>query len=79
VKGDWTSPRGVRYPAKWQLRVRSLKLDVEIEPRLADQELNTSTRYWEGACLVKGTRDGRDIAGKAYVELVGYGPQSPGG
>jgi predicted secreted hydrolase len=74
VKGDWTSPRGVRYPAKWQLRVRSLNLDVEIEPRLADQELNTSTRYWEGACLVKGTREGRDINGKAYVELVGYAP-----
>lgn len=72
VKGDWTSPRGVRYPAKWQLRVRSLNLDVEIEPRLADQELNTSTRYWEGACTVKGTREGRDIGGKAYVELVGY-------
>jgi predicted secreted hydrolase len=49
-----------------------LNLDVEIEPRLANQELNTSTRYWEGACIVKGTRDGRAIRGKAYVELVGY-------
>ena len=74
VQSHWTSPRHVRYPAKWRLRVRSLNLDVEIEPRLADQELNTSTRYWEGACLVKGTRDGREIAGKAYVELVGYAP-----
>jgi predicted secreted hydrolase len=72
VKANWTSPRGVPYPAKWQLRVPSLNLDVEIEPRLSDQELNTSTRYWEGACLVKGTREGREIKGKAYVELVGY-------
>jgi predicted secreted hydrolase len=74
VLSHWTSPRGVRYPAKWRLRVRSLNLDVEIEPRLADQELDTSTRYWEGACLVQGTRDARAIAGKAYIELVGYGP-----
>jgi predicted secreted hydrolase len=69
---EWTSPRGVRYPARWHLRVRSLNLDVDIQPLLADQELNTSTRYWEGACTVAGTREGRDIRGKAYVELVGY-------
>ena len=72
AKGEWTSPRGTRYPARWQLRVPSLKLDVDIQPRLADQELNTSTRYWEGASLVSGTRDGHAIKGKAYVELAGY-------
>ena len=69
---EWTSPRGGRYPARWQLRVPSLNLDVDINPRLADQELNTSTRYWEGASLVSGTRDEKKITGKAYVELVGY-------
>ncbi len=66
------SPRGGRYPARWQMRVPSLQLDVDIEPRLADQELDTSTRYWEGASTVRGTRDGKPITGKAYVELVGY-------
>jgi predicted secreted hydrolase len=72
AQGEWASPRGGRYPARWQLRVPSLKLDVAIQPRLADQELNTSARYWEGASLVNGTRDGRAVQGKAYVELVGY-------
>jgi predicted secreted hydrolase len=72
VKSEWTSPRGGRYPARWQLRVPSLQLNVDIQPRLADQELNTSTRYWEGASLVNGTRASRPITGKAYVELVGY-------
>jgi predicted secreted hydrolase len=71
-KGEWTSPRGGRYPARWQLRVPSLQLDVDIQPRLADQELNTSTRYWEGASTVAGTLKGQEIRGKAYVELVGY-------
>jgi predicted secreted hydrolase len=72
VKDHWDSPRGGRYPARWQLRVPSLQIDVDIEPRLADQELATSTRYWEGASLVRGQREGRPITGKAYVELVGY-------
>ena len=72
AKAEWTSPRGARYPARWQIRVPALKLDVDIQPRLADQELNASTRYWEGASQVTGTRDGRSIQGRAYVELVGY-------
>ncbi len=72
VTAHWTSPHGSRYPARWQLRVPKLDLDVNIQPRLANQELNTSTRYWEGASLVKGTRAGQQIEGKAYVELVGY-------
>ena len=69
---EWNSPHGTRYPARWHLRVPRLDLDVDIQPRLANQELNTSTRYWEGASLVAGTRDKRKITGKAYVELVGY-------
>jgi predicted secreted hydrolase len=68
----WTSPHGTRYPARWHLQVPRLQLDVEIQPRLADQELDTSTRYWEGASSVSGTREGRKLEGKAYVELVGY-------
>jgi predicted secreted hydrolase len=78
-KGEWTSPRGGRYPARWRLRVPSLQLDVDIQPRLADQELNTSTRYWEGASSVVGTLNGKEVRGKAYVELVGYAtaPRNP--
>ncbi len=68
----WQSPHGGRYPARWRLRVKSLALDVDIQPRLADQELDTSTRYWEGAATVAGTRAAAKIAGRAYVELVGY-------
>jgi predicted secreted hydrolase len=69
---EWVSPRGTRYPARWHLRVPRLNLDVELQPRMANQELNTSTRYWEGASSVTGTRDNKKIEGKAYVELVGY-------
>jgi len=71
---QWTSPRsGVRYPARWRLSVPSAALRLEIEPRLADQELIAGTRYWEGAVAVAGSAAGGPIAGQGYVELVGYG------
>jgi predicted secreted hydrolase len=69
----WTSARsGVRYPARWRLSVPSAALRLEIEPRLANQELIVGTRYWEGAVAVTGAAAGRPIAGQGYVELVGY-------
>jgi len=72
VKDFWTSPRGGRYPARWQLHVPSLALDVDVRPRMQDQELDLSTRYWEGAATIEGTRAARPVGGRAYVELVGY-------
>jgi len=69
----WTSPRsGVRYPARWRLSVPSAELRLEVEPRLADQELSVGTRYWEGAVAVAGSAGDRAVAGQGYVELVGY-------
>jgi predicted secreted hydrolase len=70
----WTSSHsGVRYPARRRLSVPSAELRLEIEPRLADQELRMGTRYWEGAVEVVGSSGGLAIGGRGYVELVGYG------
>jgi predicted secreted hydrolase len=74
VLDHWTSPRSrVRYPSRWRLVIPDAGLDLEITPRLADQELIVGTRYWEGAVGVVGAAHGRPIAGRGYVELVGYG------
>jgi len=74
VLDHWTSPRSrVRYPSRWRLAIPSADLDLEITPRLPDQELIVGTRYWEGAVRIEGTAAGRPIAGRGYVELVGYG------
>jgi predicted secreted hydrolase len=54
--------------------VPSLALDVAVHPVLADQELKVSPRYFEGAVDVSGTRAGRPLGGRGYVELVGYTP-----
>ena len=77
----WKSPHsGAEYPARWRIKVRAKPgvpaLDLQCEPRLADQELvttrSTGVTYWEGAVDVRGERDGAPIAGRGYVELTGY-------
>ncbi len=75
VEDHWKSPRGGTYPSRWRLRVSSLALDVEATPALAQQELDTAPRYWEGDVDVSGTKNGRVISGQGYVELVGYAPR----
>lgn len=72
VLRHWDSPRGGRYPAQWRLSVPPLALSLEVRPVLADQELDTRPRYWEGAVDVQGQRAGQPIEGRGYVELVGY-------
>ena len=67
----WTSPStGSRYPAVWRMRIPSQRTDLEITPRLADQELVTGFRYWEGAVAVRGS-DGT-VSGSGYLEMTGY-------
>ncbi|HXR91024.1 MAG TPA: lipocalin-like domain-containing protein [Steroidobacteraceae bacterium] len=72
VGSYWDSPRGGRYPSRWHVRVPSLALEADVQPVLADQELGTSPRYWEGAVDVMASRSGASVAGRGYVELVGY-------
>ena len=75
--GSWTSPHtGITYPSGWRASIRDAALDLTLQPVIPDQELDTHEStgliYWEGAQAVTGTLDGRPIAGKGYVELVGY-------
>ena len=72
VLDNWRSPRGATYPARWRLRVPAQSLDLEVEPLLADQELDVSFRYWEGAVGIRGTAARSPLTGLGYVELVGY-------
>ena len=77
VTGDWTSPRtGATYPAAWRVSVPEEDLEIELEPTVADQELDTRATtgviYWEGSQDVRATRRGATLGGEAYVELTGY-------
>ena len=73
VSDHWSSPLGGQYPSRWRLRVPSVGLDVDIRPALANQELGTRPRYWEGAVDLSGQLAAAATAGRGYVELVGYG------
>ena len=68
----WDSPLGGRYPAAWRILIPLLDLDLQLEPVLNAQELNTRLRYWEGAVDVRGQKAGVAIDGRGYVELTGY-------
>ncbi len=68
----WRSPRtGAEYPIA--MRLRAGGLDLELEPLMDDQELDsrasTGTIYWEGAVRA---RAGGKLQGQGYLELTGY-------
>ena len=72
--GSWRSPEsGARYPSRWRMLLPSEGLELEVVPRIADQELRTSVRYYEGAVGVRGTSRGEAVEGDGYGELTGYG------
>ena len=69
----WTSPQtAVRYPVAWSVEIPSQGLSLEVEPRLDDQELDLSVRYWEGAVLARGRAGTEAVTGQGYLELAGY-------
>jgi predicted secreted hydrolase len=77
VTGHWTSPHtGAEYPAGWLIDVPDVDLQIELEPTVADQELDTRPTtgviYWEGSQVVRASHGGRAVGGEAYVELTGY-------
>ena len=73
VEDTWRSPHtGATYPARWTITVPAVDLMLKIRPHLADQELNVSYAYWEGAVGVEGEGAGRPIRGSGYIEMTGY-------
>jgi predicted secreted hydrolase len=73
VEDTWRSPHtGATYPARWTVTVPAVDLTLKISPHLADQELNVSYAYWEGAVGVEGERAGQPVRGDGYIEMTGY-------
>lgn len=77
--GTWTSPHtGAVYPHGWRLTVQAPDglIELDVQPFMRDQELNTTTAYYEGAVRLTGTQNGAPISGVGYVELTGYNVQT---
>ena len=70
---QWTSPEsGATYPSDWQITFPELKIALQVEPLIPNQEFRASFTYWEGAVRVHGQIDGAAVNGRGYVELTGY-------
>jgi predicted secreted hydrolase len=75
----WRSPLdATEYPSGWRIRVLAEEIELLVTPRLRNQEMNLSIRYWEGAVAVEGTRGGAPLSGTGHVELTGYGEGEEG-
>ncbi|MFC1649477.1 lipocalin family protein [Patescibacteria group bacterium] len=75
--GLWKSKNtGITYPSGWHITMPKFEIELDVTPCVKEQEVNsrltTPTSYWEGACEAEGTKKGKNINGKSYVELVGY-------
>ncbi|MGI9316070.1 MAG: lipocalin-like domain-containing protein [bacterium] len=70
----WISPQtGNRYPVQWLVKNKSSnRLNITIEPKLENQELDLTFQYYEGAVDVSGTLDNQEVSGSGYMELTGY-------
>ncbi len=74
VLDHWESPLdGARYPSGWRVEIPRFGLDLTVDPKVRDQEMNVSVRYWEGAVSVRGEGPNGSVGGVGFVELTGYG------
>ncbi|MCJ8500228.1 polyprenyl synthetase family protein [Desulfatitalea alkaliphila] len=65
-----------RYPLDWELHLPMQALHLTLTPLADDQEIplfGTMRTVWEGACRVTGFRGRQPVAGRARLELHGYG------
>ena len=75
--GQWTSPTtNITYPSGWKIALPALDIALTVQPLIADQEMDVSFVYWEGAVSVTGQWQGKPVSGRGYVELTGYGEGS---
>jgi predicted secreted hydrolase len=70
----WKSKaNGAQYPIGWRIALPAQRAEFLVKAALEDQELKLGAiTYWEGAIDATGTRDGKPINGRGYLELTGY-------
>lgn len=75
--GDYwhSEASGRSYPMKYSIRIPEFDADLSVRCVIRDQELffpeRADLNHYEGAAVVEGTYQGKDVSGYTYVELVG--------
>jgi predicted secreted hydrolase len=75
---SWVSPQSGRgYGVLWRLQHEALGLDLKIEGRPVQQEIQMFETlsvppfyFWEGSTTVSGYLDGKAVSGAGYAEFV---------
>lgn len=74
---NWLSPATmIDYPVAWEIEIPDIAASLSFEPLADNQEIPVFgfiRAIWEGAGRVTGTLGGRPVAGRARLELHGYG------
>jgi predicted secreted hydrolase len=70
----WKSKaNGSPYPVGWRITLPGEQAEFTVRPAAENQELTLGPiTYWEGAIDANGTRNGKAIKGRGYLELTGY-------
>ncbi|HEX4631575.1 MAG TPA: lipocalin-like domain-containing protein [Chthoniobacterales bacterium] len=70
----WKSKaNSAQYPIGWRIVLPAQRAEFMVRAALDDQELNLGPiTYWEGAVDATGSRDGKPITARGYLELTGY-------
>jgi predicted secreted hydrolase len=68
------------YPITWTIHIPRLDIQLEMSTPLPNQEMPAvqgggTPAYWEGASRFRGTKQGRPVEGKGYLEMLGYAKQ----
>lgn len=72
----WKSPKTKKkYPVKWTVEIPKLKFNVTMRAEIPNQELvignwAKTVKYWEGMCVLEGTKNGKPIRGESYLEMT---------
>jgi predicted secreted hydrolase len=68
------------YPVEWRLLLPSRAIDINVSAAFDEQELHTlestGVVYREGSVRVTGTRGGKNVSGRGYLEMTGYSGQT---
>lgn len=72
---------GGEYPVEWRIEVPREGLTLAVRPAVDAQEMTggaSGVSYWEGAIEVSGSRAGRPVSGRGYLEMTGYSGRAMG-
>jgi predicted secreted hydrolase len=71
---SWKSSKSqASYPVAWKIQMPKHGIDLTVRAWFPEQELVASPfSYWEGAVIAEGSRSGRPLRSKGYLEMTGY-------